>query len=138
MEALAQYDLTPSIEDVVDIDLDEWAELPVIIKKDGSLSYLDLEGDRGIIENQDVFKPGETASTFNYNSLKRLLVAGSTSGKFAFAKLGYKAEFDNNSQRTIHPEVTSSDWFEFSDHEESIQFVDYGEGDSNKMAAASA
>ncbi len=136
VQPLAEYDLTSSVEDVVDIDLDEWAELPLVIKKDGSLNYLDLEGDRGIIENKAVFKAGETTSTLTYNSLKRLLVAGSTSGKFAFAKLGYKAEFDSNSQRTIYPEVTSSEWFELSDQDESIQFVDYGEGDSNKMAAA--
>ncbi|MDG2168289.1 MAG: ABC transporter permease subunit [Opitutales bacterium] len=136
VKPLAEHDLTQSVEEIVDFDLDEWAELPVVINNDGSLKYLDLVGDRGTIENNEVFNTGETTSTLNYNSLKRLLVAGSTSGKFAYAKLGYRANFDTDSIRTIHPEVTSSEWFELSENDESIQFVDYGEGDSNKMAAA--
>jgi phosphate transport system permease protein len=135
VKPLAEHQIVDSLSEVVDIDLDEWSELPVIIRKDGSLRYLDLKAGRGILENNEVFKPGETISTLNYNSLKRLLVAGSESGKFAFAKLGYRSNFDASSVRTIQPDVTASDWFSLSEEAETVQFVDYGEGNSNKMAA---
>jgi len=135
VKPIAEHLLVDSINEIIDIDLDEWAELPVVIRKDGSISYLDLKGDRGIIENEEVFRAGESISTLNYNSLKRLLVAGSESGKFAFSKLDYRSQFDTGSVRTIHPDIESSDWYALSENNESVQFVDYGEGDSNKMAA---
>ena len=135
VKPLAEHPLVDSINEIIDFDLDEWAELPVVIRKDGSVRYLDLKGDRGSIEHNDVFNPGESLSTLNYNSLKRLLVAGSESGKFAFSKLNYRSQFDTASVRTIHPDIESSDWYVLSEKGESIKFVDYGEGASNKMAA---
>lgn len=135
VKLLAEHQLVSSMSEVIAVDLDEWAELPVVIRNDGSLRYLDLKGDRGVLENNQVFRSGESITTLNYNSLKRLLVAGSESGKFAFSKLGYRSNFGENSVRTIHPDIESSDWFALSETNEPIRFVDYGEGDSNKMAA---
>ncbi len=134
VKALSSHKLTDSMDSMMAVDLDEWGELPVIIQQNGSLRYLDLQGDRGAIEHSQVFKAGETISSIHYNPLKRLLVAGSSSGKFAFAKVGYRSEFDTESVRTIHPDVSSSDWFDLSESGEMVQFVDYGEGDSNKLA----
>ncbi|MBC9866600.1 MAG: ABC transporter permease subunit [Opitutae bacterium] len=134
VELLSRHQLTDAVDSVVAVDLDEWGELPVLIQKNGSLRYIDLKGDRGILENSQVFKEGETLSSIHYNSQKRLLVAGSHSGKFAFAKISYRPEYDSFSVRTVHPEVSSSDWFDLSVYGEWVQFVDYGEGDSNKLA----
>ena len=134
VKLLSRHKLTDAVDSVVAVDLDEWGELPVLIQKNGSLRYLDLKGDRGIMENSQVFKAGETISSIHYNSPKRLLVAGSDSGKFAFAKVGYLPEFDALSVRTVHPDVSSSDWFDLSGNGERVEFVDYGEGDTNKLA----
>ncbi len=134
VKLLSRHKLTDTVDSVVAVDLDEWGELPVLIQKDGSLRYRDLKGDRGIIENGQVFQAGETLSSIHYNSLNRLLVAGSNSGRFAYAKVGYRPEYDSLSVRTVHPDVTRSDWFDLSGKGERILFVDYGEGDSNKLA----
>ena len=134
VKLLSRHQMTDAVDSVVAVDLDEWGELPVLIKNNGSLRYLDLKGDRGAMEVGQVFKAGETLSSIHYQSQKRLLVAGSNSGKFAFAKVGYRPEFDAYSRRTAHPDVRVSDWFDLSGKGERVEFVDYGEGDSHKLA----
>ena len=134
VKLLSRHKLTDAVDSVVAVDLDEWGELPVLIEKSGSLRYLDLKGEGGVMENDRVFATGETISSIHYNSQKRLLVAGSQSGKFAFAKIGFRPEFDADSMRTVHPDVSNSEWFDLSGRGERLEFVDYGEGDSQKLA----
>ena len=134
VEAAAQYQLTENMDSVVAVDMDEWGELPLVLHQDGSVEYLDLKGDRGTITTESVFPSGETISTLNYSSINRLAAAGSEDGKFAFATLGYRSEFDQNSERTIYPQVDKSDWYQLGEPGETIRFIDYGAGDNNKMA----
>ncbi|QXD23011.1 ABC transporter permease subunit [Opitutia bacterium ISCC 51] len=136
LRPLAEYKVTEKTEDLHAFDMDEWAELPVVIHKDGTLRYVDISGDRGTIEYAAVFGENQTIAALSYNSLKRILVASNDSGQFAFANLGYRSEFDEQGNRTIHPVIEASDWYPLAADGESIQAIDYGDGDSNKMAAA--
>ncbi|MCB1123092.1 MAG: hypothetical protein KJT03_16175, partial [Verrucomicrobiae bacterium] len=133
---LSKHKLTESLDEIKAVDMDEWAELPMMIHADGSLEYLDLSGKRDFAEPKATFNAGEVVEVLNYNPLNRILAAASQSGKFAYAHLGYRAEFDENTKRTIHPELTVSDWFPLAKEGEQITAIDYGEGDTNKMAAA--
>lgn len=133
---LSQHKLTDSTKNLLALDMDEWAELPVLIYQDGRLEFLDIVGNREPIIESGIFEDEGAIAALNYNSTKRLLVAASTSGKFAYATVGYRAEFDSENHRTIHPEVTRSPWFQLAREDERIHWVDYGEGDANKMGAA--
>lgn len=130
----AEYRLTDDMDALVAVDIDEWGELPLVLYKDGSVEYLDLITNRGTIRNESVFPPGETISSIKYSSINRLAAVGSESGKFSFATLGYRSEFDQYSTRTIYPQVTSSDWYQLGESGESIRFIDYGAGDINQLA----
>lgn len=133
---LSEKNLIDDPSNVLAIDLDEWAELPILIMKDGSVQYHDLVGYRGAILVDEVFPKEETIAEVNYNSINRLLVAGSESGKFAFAVLGYESGFDEQSNRTVRPNINSSAWYSLTPEGETIIDIDYGQGDTNKMAVA--
>ena len=74
---LAEEQLIDDPTEVIAVDLDEWAELPVIVMKDGSVRFKDLIGDRGTITEDQIFPSEETVAVATYNSINRRLVAGS-------------------------------------------------------------
>ncbi len=132
---LAEEQLIDDPTEVIAVDLDEWAELPVIVMKDGSVRFKDLIGDRGTITEDQIFPSEETVAVANYNSINRRLVAGSETGKFAFAEIAYESSFDEASNRTVSPVITSSKWYPLTPENETLLDIDYGQGDTNMMAA---
>ena len=135
LRPLSEHQLTDQAREIVAFDMDEWAELPLVIHKDGSIHYTDISGERGTMVNNKVFGADQALVALSYNSLKRQLVAANQSGQFAYATLSYRSEFDDAGDRTIHPVVEVSDWFQLAEAGETIQAIDYGEGDTNRMAA---
>jgi len=85
----------------VALDTDEWAEMPMAVRKDGLVVFADLEGKRGLIEKSpDWLQAGDKVSALELNSKASLIAAGTAGGMVHLLSFGYKAEFKGK-QRTI-------------------------------------
>jgi len=130
MESIPLKDLP---EAVLAVDMDEWSELPVVIDQEGNLTYVDIKHGGAT----QVLKPDfgtREISSLSYNGLKKLLVAGSMDGGFAYAKLSYTASFEDGSERRVVPSVETSPWYSFDDMDASVRLVDFSDNGSEKLA----
>lgn len=84
----------------VDIASDEWAELPLAIRKDGTVFFVDLEGGRGLIEKPPDWLGEEELSAIELNPEAGLITAGTKGGKFFLLNYSYDPEFEDG-KRTI-------------------------------------
>ena len=94
-----EVSILPSGEYVA-IASDEWAELPLAIRKDGTVFFVDLEGSRGVVEKTPDWLGSDGLTAIELNQEAGLITAGTKSGKFHLLSYSYDPEFEND-KRTI-------------------------------------
>ena len=71
------------------LGVDEWTALPMLVGADGTLSFIDLEGERGAFELQPAFEEERTFSAYAYDQQSQRVVFGTTQGEFALVDVNY-------------------------------------------------
>ncbi len=114
------------VDEVAVMGVDEWGELPFFLNQAGQLHFADLprdvetrtykrvEGDvshlalgpRGLFEVQTGL-PDKNWTAFYYDAYKGEIALGSEDGRVALLHLNYKAEFLEDTPRTVVPQVKS-------------------------------
>lgn len=116
------------------LGVDEWTEYPVLVASDGTLSFVDLAGTRGVQDVDLGFAPATTFAAFYYDQQRQSVVFATTDGRFAVVGLNYKATFDQNT-RTIVAQPKAGPLFPIGKQGYTIRHIAYGDSGSEKLAA---
>ena len=117
------------------LGVDEWTALPMLVGTDGTLSFIDLEGDRGAFELQPAFQEERTFSAYAYDQQSQRVVFGTTQGEFALVDVNYKPVYDGD-DRTIVAEPEAGAFLQLGEPGVPLLQLAYGDSGTQKLVAA--
>src|SRR5665213_25400 len=124
--------------------VDEWGALPFLLQSDGKLDFVDLRGDRGLIEtaplagimnatastNSDATtRPIITASDYDAN--RGSLICGLSDGRFSIVQISY-----SSSVSVVDQKVEAAAFENIGKPGAPIIAIGLGDADDNKLIAA--
>jgi phosphate transport system permease protein len=122
--------------DYLAMGIDEWSELPFLVRADGEIWFVDLAGDRGAFR-AELPLPADTALvSFRYLQRDQRLVAGTADGRFALIDVRYAPRFGAGQERTIEGRLELSGIFPLGREGVPVRSLDYGDAGERKLAAA--
>ena len=83
------------------LGVDEWTELPFLVAADGTLSFVELTGRRGVQTVAPGFETAKTFSAYHYDQAHQEVLFATSDGTFAIVKIEYKTTFDNNIRTVV-------------------------------------
>lgn len=126
--------LTVPPGDYIQMGVDEWTELPVLVEASGNLVFLNLHTQE--VETISLEAVAEhPISAVTYKQDYQELVLGTEDGKFALCRIGYKPDFSGEERRIRH-QAEVGDWYDLSDGDGAIIAIDYADSGEEKVAAA--
>jgi phosphate transport system permease protein len=117
------------------LGVDEWTALPFLVAADGTLSFVDLTGTRGVQTVVPGFETAKTFSTYYYDQARQEVLFGTSDGAFAIVKIEYKTTFDNN-VRTVVAQPKAGPFVPLGQPGFAIKRIAYGDAGSQKLVAA--
>ncbi|MCF6314244.1 MAG: ABC transporter permease subunit [Verrucomicrobiales bacterium] len=72
---------------------DEWAELPMVVKEDGWVYFIDLKGRRGVVEKAPEWLGEDKVSAIEVDHEAQVISVGTESGQIHLLKYAYEPEF---------------------------------------------
>ena len=115
--------------------VDEWTELPFLVATDGTLSFVDLRGRRGVQTVAPEFETMKTFSAYHYDQAHQEVLFATSDGTFAIIKIEYKTTFDNN-VRTVVAQPKAGPFLPLGQSGFAIKRIAYGDGGGQKLVAA--
>ena len=117
------------------LGVDEWTELPFLVATDGTLSFVDLAGKRGVQTVAPGFETAKTFSAYHYDQARQEVLFATSDGAFAIVKIEYKDDLwrcysysrGATQSRTI---------FALGQPGFAIKRIAYGDAGSQKLVAA--
>ena len=117
------------------LGVDEWTALPMLVGDDGTLSFIDLEGDRGTFQVQPAFEEERRFSAYAYDQQSQRLVFGTTEGEFAVVDVNYQPVYDGDT-RTIVAEPEAGAFLPLGRGGVPMVQLAYGDSGTQKLVAA--
>ena len=88
------------------LGVDEWTALPLLVGSDGTLTFTDLEGERGTFQVDPPFSERRTFSAYAYDQQIQRIVYATTQGEFALVDVNYEPIYDGDTRTIVaNPEV---------------------------------
>ena len=116
------------------LGIDEWGEIPFVVRADGSVSFIPISGAAPTTLVIDgVGAAGATA--VSYRPMTQHLAIGTADGRLALATVGYTAVFAG-SVRTIVPELTSGGSFDLGEAGRPLRAIAFGDHGARKLVVA--
>jgi len=119
----------------VEIGTDEWSEYPFLVASDGSMTFIDLGGNRKPEQVVPKFAEAKQFTAFRSNPEAQEIVYGTSDGSFAFVKPGYQSGYQNG-KRTTSVQVEATPFYKIGKEGFPLREIDYGSGEDSKLVAA--
>lgn len=116
---------------------DEWTELPILIREDGTAIKIDLKNG-GKVEPLDLgftLGEGEKISAVQYSQKLQTVLLGTSTGRFIEAALNYSPEFVGDT-RTIHVKVETGKAYAIGSMPGRIIDIGFGVTEGAKLVVA--
>ena len=123
------------VSDARVLGVDEWTALPMLVGNDGTLSFIDLEGERGTFQVDPSFPEERTFSAYAYDQQSQQVVFATTQGQFALVDLNYEPVYDGDA-RTIVAQPEAGALLPLGSPGAPISQVAYGDSGTQKLVAA--
>lgn len=117
------------------LGVDEWTALPLLVGPDGTLSFTDLEGERGTFQVDPPFSEQRTFSAYTYDQQIQRLVYATTQGEFALVDVNYEPVYEAGT-RTIVANPEAGAFLALGQPGTPITQVAYGDSGTRKLVAA--
>jgi phosphate transport system permease protein len=117
------------------LGVDEWTELPFLVAADGTLSFIDLVGKRGVQTVAPGFETTKTFSAYHYDQARQEVLFATSDGTFAIVQIDYKTTF-HNVIRTVVAQPKAGPFLPLGQPGFAIKHIAYGDAGSQKLAAA--
>ncbi len=72
---------------------DEWSELPLVVREDGRVYFIDLRGQRGVVEKAPEWLQGGKVSAIEIDHGAQVIAMGTDGGKIHLIRFEYEPEF---------------------------------------------
>lgn len=102
---------------------------------DGTLSFVDLAGKRGVQTAAPGFESAKTFSAYHYDQAHQEVLFATTDGTFAIVKIEYKVTFDG-ALRTVMAQPKAGPFLPLGQAGFPIKRIAYGDAGSQKLVAA--
>ncbi len=127
--------------DYIALGTDEWAELPFLLRRDGTLVFVDTvdQGgphNRGTFELTPSFLDGTEMSTVSYDADKSRLVYGTDDGRFCIVTVNYTVSFPERGGREVGVKLEESPLLSIGRTGVPISRITYGDSGTRKIVAA--
>ena len=116
------------------LGVDEWTALPMLVDSDGTLTFIDLEGERGTFQVQPAYQEERTFSAYAYDQESQRVVFGTTQGDFALVDVNYEPVYDGDS-RTIVAQPEAGAFLQLGQPDTPILQIGYGDSGTQKLVA---
>ena len=123
------------VEKVALLGVDEWAELPVLIESDGSLTFVDVEHGGAVKHVVPTFAEPRKISAVSYRQQGQRLVVGTEDGRFALVALNYSMSSADGAPK-VSAEPKAEPFFEIGPDGAVVKQIGFGDGNDQKLAAA--
>lgn len=117
------------------LGVDEWTALPMLVAEDGTLSFIDLVGERGTFQADPAFQEPRTFSAYAYDQQAQRVVFATTQGEFALVDVNYEPMYDGDT-RTIVARPEAGAFMALGQPGVPITQVAYGDSGAQKLVAA--
>ncbi len=117
------------------LGVDEWTELPFLVATNGTLSFVDLAGKRGVQTVAPGFETAKTFSAYYYDQAHQEVLFATSDGTFALVKIEYKATF-GGAIRTVVAQPKAGPFLPLGQPGFPIKRIAYGDAGSQKLVAA--
>jgi len=112
------------------LGVDEWSELPVLIARDGSLTFVDVA--KGTTRKvMPEFADGRKVSAVAYQQAGQRVIVGTEDGRFALVPLNYSM-----SDRGVTADPKPETFYEVGPEGSRVIEIAYGDSGDTKLAAA--
>jgi len=133
---LAEFQTVPlPAADYRVLGLDEYAELPFVLRADGQFTFFDLAGQAAPRTVPPPFPEAKTFTAFRYNAERRELACGTADGRFAVVSVDYQTTFEAGRRRQ-RAEVSAGPLLPVGRPGHPIRAVAYGDAGDYRLAAA--
>ena len=116
------------------LGLDEYAELPMLVDTAGMLTFIDLAGDRGVIEVDPAFSEAREFTAISYGARRQDLAYGTGDGHFAIVKVQYEPSFQDG-ERVMSASAKAGPFRPLGKPGFPIRHISYGDGGGYKLVA---
>ena len=117
------------------LGVDEWAELPFLVATDGTLTFVDLAGARGVQTVAPDFETAKTFSAYHYDQAHQEVLFATSDGTFTIVKIEYKTTF-SGTMRTVMAQPKAGPFLPLGQPGFPIKRIAYGDAGSQKLVAA--
>ena len=117
------------------LGVDEWTELPFLVATDGTLSFIDLAGKRGVQTVAPGFETVKTFSAYHYDQAHQEVLFATSDGTFALVNIEYKATF-GGALRTVVAQPKAGPFLPLGQPGFPIKRIAYGDAGESKLVAA--
>jgi phosphate transport system permease protein len=117
------------------LGVDEWTELPFLVATDGTLSFIDLAGKRGVQTVAPGFETTKTFTAYHYDQAHQAVLFATSDGAFSIVKIEYKTTF-SGPMRTVVVQPQVGPFLPIGQPGFPIQRLAYGDAGSQKLVAA--
>ncbi len=130
VEKAGKRDVPPG--EYLALGVDEWGELPFLVRPDGSLVFIPTDQERPVEELALELPQGVEARSIQYLPKFGLLIVGTSDGRFAVTKVNYKKDFKNHGKVLASLEVEGI--YDFGLPGASVERIAYGNSENVKLA----
>ena len=123
------------VSDAQVLGVDEWTALPMLVGNDGTISFIDLVGDRGTFQVDPAFQEDRTFSAYAYDQQSQQVVFATTLGEFTLVDVNYEPVYDGDT-RTIVAQPEAGALLPLGHPGAPISQVAYGDSGTQKLVAA--
>ncbi len=114
---------------------DEWSELPVLIEKNGTLTFLDTTGARPPQVVTPEFAEAREITAVAYRQQGQKVIVGTADGRFAVVNLNYSMTYTDGKQQVVQ-DVKADPFYAITPEGARVDQVAYGDSGGAKLAAA--
>lgn len=134
VEKIESVSIPTDIGELDVLGMDEWSELPFLLKRDGRFYFFDLVGDRGLITKRaELSDKMAEVTVLNYNQKKQEVIFGSSNGYFQVVQIGYKPEFTEEGERLITVSLKSEKPFLMGREGAPISAIDFQDYEYHRL-----
>ncbi|MFO0875161.1 MAG: ABC transporter permease subunit [Phycisphaerales bacterium] len=114
--------------------VDEWSELPGLVRDDGTITFVDLKTDR-LVQTIDVAKEiGAAIGVVRLRAATNTLLMGTDDGRVSLVDVNYSSEFADG-RRTIEEKTVVGEPLRVAPEDSRVVDVDYGDSGGDKVLA---
>lgn len=136
VEWLRTVELEP--ESYVAMGIDDWAELPFVVRSDGAVQFVDTVGDGSVTTLRPEVLAGHGFGAVSYSQKGQELIFGTADGRFSVVKVAYAPVFEAEGARSIQVSLQEGPLFPIGPAGHPVRSIDYADAGSGarKLAVA--